>query len=103
MSKGHMGEKSIQQVGPTPESNSNFKCILGPKRFWVKKSVGSQIILVPKKFWVKNSVSSKIILVAKKLGPRDFVSKKCRVQKNVGYKNRGPKILSSQKFWVKNP
>ena len=22
------------------ESNSNFKCILGPKRFWVKKSVG---------------------------------------------------------------
>ena len=31
---------TFKQVGPTPESNSNFKCILGPKRFWVKKVLG---------------------------------------------------------------
>ena len=99
----------LLQVGPTPESNSNFKCIMGPKRFWVKKGVGSQIILVPKKFWVKNSVSTKIILVAKKLGPRDFVSKKCRVQKYVGFKNSsqeknfGSKIIFGlSKFGSKN-
>ena len=26
-------QADILQVGPTPESNSNFKCILDPKRF----------------------------------------------------------------------
>ena len=46
-------QADILQVGPTPESNSNFKCILDPKRFYVKKSVGSKNNLVPKNFWVQ--------------------------------------------------
>ena len=33
-------QADILQVGPTPESNSNFKCILDPKRFWDKKVLG---------------------------------------------------------------
>ena len=75
-----------RQVGPTPESNSNFKCILGPKRFRVKKSVGFQIILVPKKFWVKNSVSTKIILVPKKMGSKKFCVKNSSQKKILGQK-----------------
>ena len=42
-------KKEEKQVGPTPVSNSILKCVLGPKRFWVKKSVRSQKILVLKK------------------------------------------------------
>ena len=80
-----------------PESNSNFKCILGPKRFRVKKSVGFQISLVPKKNWVENSVSTKIILVPIKWGPRNFESK-IVVRKNFGSKI----IFGLSKFGSKN-
>ena len=31
-----------KQVGPTPESNSILKCILGPKRFWIQSNFGFQ-------------------------------------------------------------
>ena len=34
--------KIIKQVGPTQESNSILKCILGPKRVSVQKIVGSK-------------------------------------------------------------
>ena len=44
-----LSQQEQEQVGPTPESNSNFKCILGPKRLWVKKKCWVQNILVPKK------------------------------------------------------
>ena len=53
-------QEEIEQVGPMPESNSNLKCILDQKRFWVHKSVQSKKVLVqkilgPKKIWVQNS------------------------------------------------
>ena len=34
-----MEDRSKKQVGPTPESNSILKCILGPNRFCVQKVV----------------------------------------------------------------
>ena len=40
----HSPQKVGKQVGPTPESNSIFKCILGPNRLLVKKNVGSKKI-----------------------------------------------------------
>ena len=77
--------KLTKQVGPTPESTSILKCILGPKRFWVKKSVRSQ----------KN-------LALKNFGPKMFwVQKISKFQRNVGQKIFGSlQILVPKKFGV---
>ena len=69
----------MKQVGPTPESNSILKCILGPKRFWVKIFVSSKIL------------GQKIFGSQKILGPNNFSIQKIVVQK----------ILGPQIFWVR--
>ena len=61
---------NFKQVGPKPGSNSKFKCILGPKRFWVKKSVGSKKFVFQKDFGSKkrkyqNNFSAKKIWIQK--------------------------------------
>ena len=69
-----------KQVGPTSESNSNLKCIFGPKQFEFIR------ILISKKFWLKK------VLVQKISGPNRF-----QVQKDFG----SNKILGQKKFvWV---
>ena len=52
-----------------PESNSNFKCILVPTRFYVKKSFGF-----------------KKVRVQKILGPKSLGFKKIRAPSNIGSK-----------------
>ena len=48
----------LKQVGPTPESNSNFMCIFGQKRFWVKKMLGTKNF-GSKTIWVQINFGSK--------------------------------------------
>ena len=103
----------IEQVGPTPESHSILKWILGSITFWVQKSFWSKKVLSPKKFFVQKGFGSKKVLGLKKfwvlnnfwfkkfwvrtnlwskkiLGPKKLVPKKHCVQRNVELK----------KFWV---
>ena len=82
-----------KQVGQTPESNSNFKCILGSKIFGVKK------ICVQKNFASKKLFGPRI-LVRKKF----WVKKECLVQQNLGQENfLGPtKFLVRKNFRPKN-
>ena len=73
-----------KQVGLTPESKSNFKCILVPKNFGLKKSVASI------------NFSSKKILGPKKVFVPKFGSKKFLVHKNLSQK-----IVDRKTIWVK--
>ena len=74
------------------ESNFILKCILGLKRFWVQKIVGS-----------KKNVSSEIFLCPTKFWVHKFFGSDSNVEseKNIGFtKMSGQKKFEPKKFWV---
>ena len=83
-----------EQVGPSPESNSILKCILGPKRFWVHKIVGSKKLLVQKNFVSNKICGQKNFGCQKILGPQEMF----HLKKMLGQKKFGPKNFWVQKF-----